>query len=57
MTKQEVCVECDAPAVWVRCTQFAGDHPYCNKHARMESDFNDEPDSYHYWHEIGQDDD
>lgn len=26
------CIECGAPATWVRCTQFAGDHPLCDKH-------------------------
>ena len=47
----ERCLECDAPAAWVRCTQFAGNHPYCDHHARLESDFN-ENDSYTYWREL-----
>ena len=58
MTKSgtiEKCIECDEPAVWVRCTQFAGDHPYCEKHAMEESDFNDKPDSYSYWYKIEED--
>jgi hypothetical protein len=25
----------------MRYTQFAGDHPFCDKHAELESDFND----------------
>lgn len=45
----EKCLECNEPATWTRSTQFAGDHPYCDKHARLQSDFNDEPDSYAYW--------
>ncbi len=44
------CIECDKPAVWVRSTQFAGDHPYCLEHAKQESDFN-ENDSYTFWYE------
>lgn len=43
------CIECDKPAVWVRSTQFAGDHPYCEEHAEQESDFG-ENDSYTYWY-------
>lgn len=52
----EVCIECGAPAVWVRSTQFAGDHPYCLHHAQLESDFQREPDSYQFWYEIKYDD-
>lgn len=47
----EPCIECGEPAVWVRSTQFAGDHPYCKKHAEQESDFG-ENDSYAYWYEL-----
>ena len=43
------CMECDKPAVWVRSTQFAGDHPYCEEHAKKQSDFG-ENDSYTYWY-------
>lgn len=42
------CLECDKPAEWVRSTQFAGDHPYCDEHAHQEKDFG-ENDSYAYW--------
>jgi hypothetical protein len=40
---------CDATAEWTRHTQFAGDHPYCDEHARLESDFDDMDDSYAFW--------
>jgi hypothetical protein len=52
MTIELTCVECDQPATWIRSTQFAGDHPYCDHHARLEPDFNDPPDSYCYWYEL-----
>lgn len=45
------CIECGAPAKWVRSTQFAGEHPYCEKHAKEESDFG-ESDSYAFWYEV-----
>ena len=44
----EKCVMCDEPAVWVRHTQFAGEHPYCEDHAKMEEDFGVN-DSYAFW--------
>jgi len=44
----EKCIECDQPAAYIRHTQFAGDHPYCQKHAWQEKDFG-EDDSYTYW--------
>jgi len=44
----EKCVMCDEPAVWIRHTQFAGDHPFCEDHAKMEEDFGMN-DSYAYW--------
>jgi hypothetical protein len=52
MTKFQQCCECDQPATWVRSTQFAGDHPYCEHHAKLEPDFYDPPDSYNYWYEV-----
>lgn len=51
-THNEVCLVCGAPAEWVRSTQFAGDHPYCEHHAKKEDDFDDEGDSYHYWYKL-----
>lgn len=53
-TKQsssEVCMMCDKPAVWIRSTQFAGDHPFCKEHAEAEEGFNVN-DSYEYWYKV-----
>ena len=38
------CIEepCDQPATFVRCTQFAGDHEYCDAHAHAQDDFQKE---------------
>ena len=33
------CYWCDNPATWMRYTQFAGNHPFCDKHAELETDF------------------
>ncbi len=48
------CCECGEPAVWVRSTQFAGDHPYCEKHAKEQNDFGVN-DSYEYWYNLEDD--
>lgn len=45
------CLECGAEATWVRSTQFAGEHPYCDQHAKQESDFK-QSDSYTYWYAL-----
>jgi hypothetical protein len=50
----EKCIECNEPATWVRSTQFAGEHPYCELHARLEQDFGDN-DSYTYWKDLKND--
>lgn len=49
----EHCIECGKPADWVRCTQFAGDHPFCDEHAKQEKGFGTD-DSYEYWCTIDQ---
>ena len=41
--------ECDKTTVWFRITQFAGEHPFCEKHAMECGDFGKEDDSYFYW--------
>lgn len=51
----EKCIMCEEQAVWVRSTQFAGDHPFCLEHAQQEKDFG-KNDSYEYWYEIGEND-
>jgi hypothetical protein len=45
---REKCMLCDKDAEHIRSTQFAGDHPYCDEHARMEDDFGQD-DSYAFW--------
>lgn len=45
------CMCCDENARWLRCTQFAGDHPFCDLHALMEEDFGVN-DSYEFWDEV-----
>lgn len=50
----EKCIICDKEAVWVRSTQFAGEHPYCEEHAKLESDFG-QNDSYGFWYKIFSD--
>ena len=45
------CSYCEEQATWIRHTQFAGDHPFCEKHAKLEADFNDS-DSYLDWEEL-----
>lgn len=50
---KESCIECGKPADWVRCTQFAGDHPFCDEHAKQEKGFGTD-DSYEYWCTIEQ---
>jgi hypothetical protein len=50
----ETCFECSSPATWCRHTQFAGDHYFCDTHAKLESDFGD-ADSYKFWEEIDGD--
>jgi hypothetical protein len=49
--KQETCMMCDEPAVWIRSTQFAGDHPFCEEHAKLEEGFNVN-DSYEFWYKV-----
>jgi hypothetical protein len=42
---------CQDPVAWVRHTQFAGSHPFCEVHAKAESDFGVN-DSYKDWEKI-----
>jgi hypothetical protein len=47
----EKCMMCEKEAEWIRSTQFAGDHPFCDEHARLEKGFM-QNDSYEYWYNI-----
>jgi hypothetical protein len=47
----EICMMCDKEATWIRSTQFAGDHPFCEEHAKQEEGFGTN-DSYEYWYQI-----
>lgn len=51
MPEKLECLECGEHADWVRHTQFAGSHPFCDKHARAEEDFEEE-DSYKFWEDL-----
>jgi hypothetical protein len=46
--KIETCIECDERATYIRHTQFAGDHPFCEECAKEEKGFMVE-DSYQFW--------
>lgn len=52
-TQNLKCTDCqhydkaEVAAKWIRCTQFAGDHLFCLKHAKMQKDFL-EPGNF-YW--------
>jgi hypothetical protein len=50
----EKCFECDKPAEWVRYTQFAGNHYFCEEHARQEEDFKGTSPSYYDWEKINE---
>jgi len=47
----DMCINCTDEAVWIRSTQFAGDHPFCDKHAKEEENFGVD-DSYQYWYRL-----
>jgi endogenous inhibitor of DNA gyrase (YacG/DUF329 family) len=48
MAKIITCGDCDKPATWLRCTQFAGEHPFCSKHAKAQNDFKLRTDGHTY---------
>jgi hypothetical protein len=54
--KEQTCLMCDKPTDWIRSTQFAGNHPFCDEHARQEQGFG-ESDSYEYWYEVKETED
>lgn len=46
------CDLCEKPATWIRCTQFAGTHPFCTEHAEKEKDFGKSDFYPSYWREL-----
>ncbi len=46
------CDMCDKPAIWVRHTQFSGDHFFCDDCAKKENNFGKKDDSGYYWEKI-----
>lgn len=57
MKKNETCMECGAPADYIRHTQFAGNHPFCEKHAKEQTDFGVEDPSYFFWEKLNDSED
>jgi hypothetical protein len=51
------CLEsgCGKSAKYIRKTQFAGEHPYCETHAKQQSDFMQDNPSYQIWIELKED--
>lgn len=49
--KIQECFICDKKANWLRATQFAGDHYFCEERAKKEEDFEKE-DSMKYWYRL-----
>lgn len=39
---------CKNPVNYIRYTQFAGNHPFCDKHAKKEKDFLDNDNCVHW---------
>ena len=52
MATNDPCLICAEPADWVRKTQFAGDHPFCEEHAKAQPNFGTEDPSYHFWRKL-----
>lgn len=49
------CIDCNKLAEWLRKTQFAGTHPFCQEHAEKEPDFKKSDSSYFFWEKINYD--
>jgi hypothetical protein len=45
------CIVCDEPTEFIRHTQFASSHPFCEKHAKEEEDFH-QSTSYLDWEKL-----
>lgn len=46
------CSDCHRTAVWVRHTQFAGVHPFCDEHASHERNFGQSDPSGFRWEAV-----
>lgn len=51
MSQEDFCLICKKPTKWLRFTQFAGTHPFCEEHAKAEEDFGKDGGSYYFWAE------
>ena len=49
--KKVRCLECYKTADYIRHTQFSGDHPFCEEHAKKEKDFG-EKSGYTVWEKL-----
>jgi hypothetical protein len=52
-----VCMECGKPAKHIRFTELEGSQPYCEDHAKLQSDFGKfglfgKSESYIFWSEV-----
>lgn len=50
-SEENRCSDCRKPAVWVRHTQFSGDHFFCDECARKQRNFGSEGDNS-FWEGI-----
>lgn len=46
------CINCPKPTRFIRHTQFAGSHPYCEDCAKDEPDFMKDDEPYKDWEAI-----
>jgi hypothetical protein len=53
MDEMILCSECLNIATWIRYTQFFGNHPFCDEHAKNEENFG-KNSSYEEWIKINE---
>ncbi len=46
------CDKCKKPALWVRRTEFAGEHFFCDQDARAEKDFGNDDSDLFVWQKL-----
>lgn len=49
------CLDCESKATWIRYTQFAGNHPFCEEHAKTQDNFGKSDPSYYGWEALTPD--